>query len=829
MRFSIEYHSVTPFAPVTFLLTALTLVACLVSTNLSASSQITIPLTNQQLVTARADYQNALNYLNKGQKKSYLRHKKRLEHYPLYPYLLYFEYRRYISNTPKEKIVDFLTQYDDLPISFRLRRHWLRTMAKQGRWKDYVEHFQPTSSSQLNCYLHWAQYKTGDKVNAFDGAKKLWIVGKSQDSACDSLFSAWIKSDSFHPDYAWKRIDLAINNGKAHLAKYLSKHLNKEDRPLVEQWTKVRSNPKRLKKTQNFLPASEKHQDIILYGIKRLLRKDRDLALELLEDYEQAVDFDPEKLKVAQNYVARYLANRYVDNADYWLNLNSFPEDETWLVRKIRFSLRQQNWVSVNHHLSLLPEEEKRKNIWRYWLARSIEGMYQDQAEALILNDLKQPIQPPFNRADSLNTHQEFVSAIYKPSEYEDLLPKQHQYKNLIEAKIIYEDLALNRDFYGFMSSQKLEQGFSLNNEKRLVTDLDLKKIESYLGIQRARELYLLGHPADARNEWYYAVRKLTPKEKSNAARLAELWGWHSRAIVTASGSDQVNDLSLRFPTAFRQAVSYEAAKNSLESDWVFSLIRQESAFTPDAKSPVGALGIMQIMPRTGRAIAKRNGIHFKGEKTLLRPEKNIAMGTLYLAELLDRFDNNMVMATAAYNAGPHRVKQWRPKYNDLPGDIWVETIPFKETRNYVKNILTYQAIYRFQLGKDIRLAEAIKLISPKSNNKFIAFEEVSPTQLDRRTNKATQTSPQPSPAQAPAFAIEAELSIESPPSPEPQILPQAPPVNGEASPSSKKPQESGRSTQIPSKQQAQSQEPSDSSIAEIAQTGTRNNSDLTP
>lgn len=744
----------------TLLLAVITLATCLLSQNLKANTQITIPLTNQQLVKARADYQNALTYLNKGQKKSYLRHKKKLEYYPLYPYLLYYEYRRYISNTPKEKIVDFLSLYDDLPISFRLRRHWLRTMARQGRWQDYIEHFQPTSSAQLNCYFHWAQYKTGDQASAFAGAKKLWIVGKSQDSACDSLFNVWIKSDAFHEDYAWQRIDLAINKGKAHLAKYLTRHLNKADQPLVDLWTKVRSNPKKLKKTENFLPASKKHQDIILYGVKRLLRKDRDLALELLEDYEKAIDFDPEKLKVAHNYVARYLANRYVDNADYWLNLNSFPEDDTWLIRKIRFSLRQQDWISVNHHLTLLPEEEKRKNIWRYWLARSIEGIYQDQAEALMLNDLKQPNQALLKRTDSLSTHDQFVAAIHEPSEYNDLLPLQNQNKSLIEARIIFEDLALNRDFYGFMSSQKLNQEFSLNNEKRLVSDLDLKKIESYTGIQRARELYLLGHPADARNEWYYAVRKLTPKEKSNAARLAELWGWHSRAIVTASGSDHVNDLSLRFPTAFRQTVSYEAAKNSIESDWVFSLIRQESAFTPDAKSPVGALGIMQIMPRTGKQIARRNGIHFKGEKTLLKPEKNIAMGTLYLAELLDRFDNNMVMATAAYNAGPHRVKQWRPKYDNLPGDIWVETIPFKETRGYVKNILTYQAIYRYQLGKDIRLAEAIKLIPPKASNKFIAFEEVIPQPMDKVVaDPQAGTTEQPTPA----FTIEAELTIDLP------------------------------------------------------------------
>jgi len=233
-----------------------------------------------------------------------------------------------------------------------------------------------------------------------------------------------------------------------------------------------------------------------------------------------------------------------------------------------------------------------------------------------------------------------------------------------------------------------------------------------------------------ARSEWYYAVKDLNPRERTNAAKLAQDWGWYSQAIITAASSDSRDDIELRFPTPFADIVSDQAASNNIDKDWVFSLMRQESAFMSDVESSAGALGVMQIMPATGKEIAQRNGLPFNNKTTLLQPENNIRMGTLYLAQLLNQFDNNLLLATAAYNAGPNRVKRWRPKYETMPGDIWMETIPYKETRNYVKNILAYQAIYRFHLGKEIQLSDSLVSIPP---------QEKTASDKQPRTAKATQ------------------------------------------------------------------------------------------
>ncbi|HVL00575.1 MAG TPA: lytic transglycosylase domain-containing protein, partial [Dongiaceae bacterium] len=156
------------------------------------------------------------------------------------------------------------------------------------------------------------------------------------------------------------------------------------------------------------------------------------------------------------------------------------------------------------------------------------------------------------------------------------------------------------------------------------------------------------------------------------------------------------------------------AATQGLDPDWVYSVIRQESAFMPAAKSPVGALGIMQIMPGTAKLLSRSMRIPTPNQQQLLDPSRNIQMGTYFLKQLSDQFDGNIVLATAAYNAGPGRARAWQPEMKAVSGDIWIETIPFKETRDYVKNIVTYQAIYRHLLGRDVTLSRSVAAIPPK-------------------------------------------------------------------------------------------------------------------
>lgn len=223
-----------------------------------------------------------------------------------------------------------------------------------------------------------------------------------------------------------------------------------------------------------------------------------------------------------------------------------------------------------------------------------------------------------------------------------------------------------------------------------------------------------MGAIHQARSEWQFLVRRTNEFDRSILAHLAYIWNWHNPAIVAAYQSEAYNNLDIRFPTAYQKVISKHANKSGLELDWVYSLIRQESAFMYNASSPVGALGMMQIMPRTAKQLSRNLGISNPSKYDMLKPDANVRLGTYYMSQLLKQFNGNIILATAAYNAGPHRAKAWRPKHIPVSGDIWVETIPFSETRDYVKNILTYQAIYRHHLGKEVKLSNALRTIHPK-------------------------------------------------------------------------------------------------------------------
>lgn len=668
------------------------------------------PLSPERLIEARQDFQAALINLNKGNRTRFHQIKATLEDYPLYPYLEYYEIRRYISSTSKEDIQTFLSQYGDSTVGIRLNRQWLRLLAEKGQWDDFINHFQPTSDANLNCNYHWAQFQTGDKESAFRGAEKLWLVGHSQSSACDPLFQAWKKTDSFNDELIWQRIELSIENGKYQLASYLSRYLSPDEQKTVELWTQVRRYPHKLKRISRFDGDDPKHRRLIAYSLKRLLLKDPELALTLWDEYEATFPFTNDEKHIFQEYAARLLAYRYHEDAAYWLTLTNTDEmNEGWLERLIRVALRNENWRSVYHWITLLPEEKRNSSRWLYWQARALEHFEQQQEET---PTAPVPLLSAINHNElrySLQIHDEFVHALLNVAEYDKLLPdyvRQSDSNAQIHSRLLFKAISYQRGFYAFLASEHVQKPLTLRSDISRVTDLELLKLESYAGIQRARELYFIGRHGDARSEWYYATLSLTPSERSIAARLADSWGWHHQAIVTAATSDQRDNLELRFPTAFKNIVSYHASKNGIVSDWVFSLIRQESAFTPDAKSSVGAMGLMQIMPNTGKQLTRSAGISYRGQTTLLDPEKNVQLGTLYLSQLLKKFDGNIIFATAAYNAGPYRVDKWIPEVKPLPADIWIETIPIQETREYVQNIMTYQAIYRHNLGREAKITQ---------------------------------------------------------------------------------------------------------------------------
>jgi len=657
------------------------------------------------LESQRKSYKNALKALESGQREAFKQLAATLNNYPLYPYLQYFEYKQDIDKVVPEDIRAFIDNNQDSPISWQLRHHWLKNLADKRSWSTFLDTYRPTKNPALQCYYYLAQYHEGNQQAAFKGARSLWLVGYSQDQACDPLFKAWIDSGQLTPALALQRAGMAINNNKFRLANYLDRFVDARGKEVIRAWKKLYRNPELLKNMESYTGLGDAIQPAILTGFKRLVRKNQELALKLWPQYEVRFPFTTQEKADIYARFAITLASTNNPQAEYWLtHAILYPDSSRLLQQGVRHSLRNQNWKRAQIWLYLLSKTEKSSRYWRYWNARTRQSLARHEItpwKQSNQNNLDSKFDDnAHNSPDPLSTHKNFIKNLHDPEQVQALFPGSIQ-RSLIQGPAplkTFEQLSIERSFYGFISSQRLNKPLTLNINPGQITNAELKQTEQIPALKRMRELYFASQPNLARKEWYYTIYKLTPAERSAVAQLTHTWEWHNHAIVAASKSTIRDNLNIRFPTAYKDSISRFSEKEGLDSSWVYSMIRQESAFNTRARSPVGAMGIMQLMPGTAKQVSRTQGLKYQGPLSLLEPDHNIRLGTAYLKQVLTRFNGNMILATAAYNAGPRRAQRWQPKHKPMEGDIWIETIPFKETREYVKNVLTYQAIYDHRL-----------------------------------------------------------------------------------------------------------------------------------
>ena len=269
------------------------------------------------------------------------------------------------------------------------------------------------------------------------------------------------------------------------------------------------------------------------------------------------------------------------------------------------------------------------------------------------------------------------------------------------EANTLLSQLAATRSYFGFLAADRLGLGYNLTQERLVIAPEEIQRLQAIPSLARARELLRLKRRHGARLEWAHGLRAMNDEEVAQAARLAEHWGWPGRAILTLGRTPYRSDLILRFPLAYRELITHQARHQRLDLPWVYAIVRQESAFQPDARSKSGALGLMQIMPRTGREIAGKLNKKLRNKHQLLDTDLNVRFGSSYLRTLLDTLGNHPILATAAYNAGPNAVKKWLPKDKEMPADRWIESVPYTQTREYLRRVFAYTAIYenRLQTG----------------------------------------------------------------------------------------------------------------------------------
>jgi soluble lytic murein transglycosylase len=264
--------------------------------------------------------------------------------------------------------------------------------------------------------------------------------------------------------------------------------------------------------------------------------------------------------------------------------------------------------------------------------------------------------------------------------------------------------LAELRTYYGFLAAQSIGVPYRFNHADLPATDN--QHVAALPAIARAKALLQLNEISEARREWFYGTRSLPQPELMAASALAHQWGWHQQAINTALKAQHTNDLAVRFPLAHRDTILEQAKQQAIPAEWIYAITRQESAFATDAHSTAGAKGLMQLRPGTAKDVASSLGLSFNSQD-LYQADTNLTLGSHYLQQLLHRFNGNRILATAAYNAGPRRLENWLQKQQQaMPYDIWIETLPYYETREYIQNVLAFSIIYGHRFDTTLALVE---------------------------------------------------------------------------------------------------------------------------
>jgi peptidoglycan lytic transglycosylase len=614
----------------------------------------------------RKDYLAAKKALDTKQYKTFGKIANTLKDYPLYPYLRYNYILKRLWKVDDAEIIDFLKRYSDLPVANYLRTSWLKLLVKRGHWQTFVDHYLPQSSIKMQCYHLQARMKTNNEVFFLEDTRSIWLTGKSLPPQCDPAFKRLYKSELMTNDLVWERIRLSMQNNKTNLTSYLSKRLDPEYKKLAKKWVQIHNNPYKYTNKPK-LEDTAISREILAHGILRLARKDVAKAVKRLDALKDNYAFTPGEIaEVERTLAIRASKNKSKLAAQLLDQIDNYHVNDQVFHYRLRTALVNENWPLLKKWTTGQAPEVDIDLRWRYWHARALEE----------------------------------TGEVDKANE-------------------IFSELAKERDYYGFLAADKVNEPYHMNHYPLPENKEEFARIESSPGIIRAYEFFKLGSGYSARREWYHALSRMTTYQMQMASALVTQWGWHDRAIFTMGKAGAFDNLVLRFPILFDDLFDKYAKKRKIDRSWIYGLARAESAFIEDVKSPAGALGLMQVMPKTGAMTAKSIGM--KGFKTykLTQAKTNIPIGTAYMKQMLDKFDGNMVLATAAYNAGPHRVSKWLPKKGCAEPDVWIEQIPFNETRKYVRRVLYFANIYDWRLGDEIKpIKERMALVTSKKNRK---------------------------------------------------------------------------------------------------------------
>lgn len=589
---------------------------------------------------------------------------KRLEGHVLSPYLAYYQLQMRLRDASEEEVRSFIASNADSLLSDRLRADWLRVLGRQQNWVLFQAEYPAlvnNDDAELACFALQARLQSSDD-EAIQEARRKWLSGGELPPSCKTVFDALFAVGTLNTEDVWARIRLALELGNVGVARQLiAEYLPEGQKASLKNLESVADNPQHFLDSAALDMQNRPGRELALFAIYRLARSLPAAAQPYWEHLR--TQFGAEEQAYVLGQMAFHAARKHDPIALKWFReAGDTPLNELQMTWRVRAALRAQDWPEVLSDIAAMPETLQSQGAWRYWKARALKAN-----------------------------------------------------GKLGPANVILASLSREHNFYGQLATEEL--GAVVSNPVSVYEPgaAEIRAVNAMAGVQRALALYQLNLRTEANREWLWATRGFDDKQLLAAAEIARRNNWLDRAINTADKTRELHDFNLRYPAPHRDVMQGYARERDLDEAWVYGLIRQESRFVQQARSHVGASGLMQLMPATAQWIAKRLGLKHFQQNLIGQIDTNISFGTYYLKYVLDTNDGQPVLATASYNAGPSRAKRWKDEHA-LEGAIYAESIPFTETRNYVQKVMSNASYYANRFGQRlITLKQRLGTISGRN------------------------------------------------------------------------------------------------------------------
>lgn len=565
-----------------------------------------------------------------------------IEDHPLRGYVEYHRLKAQLPNLSPDSVHRFINQYEDSPLAGWLRGQAIAHYGHAGRFSDLlsVADGEPAGTAR-QCYYYTALLASQPQ-QASEAGLDLWRVGSSQPNACDPLFDHLRANGTIDATAIWERKMLAWQAGETRLSSYLGGLLNGQWQTALDTAEDVSKRSSAITQAPTCLgPECAATASFYRAAMQRYIREDTPAAFAAWQTLSSRLNLLPSDRQAIEEELAFYILVRDVPGTLSWVDgvLPSL-ESERVLELRVRHALASRDWNGVIHWIAEMPTIQQENSRWQYWLGRA-----------------------------------------------------NAQLGNQAAAEARYQQAAQDRSFYGFAAAEKLGQPYQLNHERTHFDDASRQRIAQLPVVQRTEALLRIGEDGLANSEWLHAVQSGSPQQARALADYAAQQQWHARLVQTTIAGELWDSLDWRFPQAYHDSFQHWGRLTGVDPYLLMAITRRESAYNPNALSPAGARGLMQLMPGTASQVSRELGISDPGPYGVLDPELNIRLGSTYLRDKLQRYQGNRLAAAAAYNAGPGRVDQWLGDGVEA-FDLFVESIPYRETRDYVQAVLSYRVIF---------------------------------------------------------------------------------------------------------------------------------------